>query len=58
MMALVESSPSFVSLKVTNSLSSAASEKRYPTSETIGDLKVGTLLPINAHQVLHVVIEA
>ena len=39
-MAMVDGSPSFVSLKITNSLSSLLSEKRYPTSDTIGDLKV------------------
>ena len=39
-MAVVESSPSFLLLKVTSSLSSAASERRYQSSDTIGDLKV------------------
>ena len=51
-MAMVDSNPSFVSLKVTSSLSSMLSEKRYPASDTIGDLKVRDrlFLPINAHQ--------
>ena len=39
-MAVVDSSPSFVSLKVTSTLSSSVSEKRYPSSDSIGDLKV------------------
>ena len=38
-MAVVDVTPTFVSLKVTSSLTSSISEKRYPTSDSIGDLK-------------------
>ena len=50
-MAAVDANPSYFSVSVTSSLSDFGSQKRFPASVTIGELKViqTAVFPLNAH---------